>query len=323
MATVCEAWVQGPKILDLTAQSGADASALPDVADAFDSILAIDAIGEGQDWLEALRGWAAKARSGGRVLFNGCALDHLERYGVTPGSQKRQALLAASDIRVVADQLGMRIVEVVPLCALDAGKFAHPADGRPLSGQYWWKRALSWAQSDEQLAAFCRFLERKFFARMPMSLSPNFVAIFEKQADPVANRTWFERHLAMNEAIAGNIHFQVIAPYLIEPKAWQTELQDHLRHTRNRVLFHHLWMALWANAPSLDVASFLPDGQGQLPADWAHREVLDMWVTALAQTWHQQEPFRQNCLYREIDLGPMTDYNAINKLLTACLNRQS
>lgn len=317
MASVCEAWVQGPKILDLTTQAGADA------ADVFDSVLTIDSAFEGQDWREALRGWTAKVRPGGRILFSGRARDHLERYGAMSDSQQHQVLPSASDIAAAADELGLRILEVAPLCALDAGLFVHPADGRPLSGQYWWKRTLSWAHSDEQLAAFCRFLEREFFARMPVSLSPNFVAILEKQADPAANRAWLERQGAMSEAIAGNIDFQTIAPYLAEPNTWQKALEGHLRHARNRVVFHHLFTALWANAPSVDVASFLPDGRGRILADWAHREVLDLWVTTLAQAWHQQDAVHQNFIYRGVDLGPMTDYNAINKLLTACLSRKS
>lgn len=307
--------------LPVTLQLG-DALALPPGLGEFDAVLALDVLGESPDWQDDLQPLLGRLRPGGRILFSARAQDHVERFAVEKSAGQGSIAIAAVQLRQAADALGLAIRSVTPCCAMDHGAFVFPAEGRILTGQHWWQRLLTWIETDPALRDFYLFLEREFFGRMPLSLSPSFVAVLEKQPDAKGNQDWLAQQAAMNAALGGKIDFAAVAQMLPEPEVWQARLAAHLATPRNRALFFHLWTALWGSAPDVDMASFLPPGQGQFLVEWTHKGMLDMWVTALARAWHVPDPFRTALVYHDVGLGSVTEYSGINNLLTACLKKE-
>lgn len=190
----------GPRILDLGIGSGSlpfvfadqdiethttalDPLPFPDGR--FDSLVSLHTLAQAPHWQPILPEWARVVRKGGRLIFN---LDWLERR------------VAAEDLVAEAERHGLSVVRLIPYGAFFVGEERGALSGG-LPDKAFFKRLLSWMDTDPLLLELALLLEQEIVSQLAPLLTVRCMAIFEKRVDKKRNRAWQERNRALHACL--------------------------------------------------------------------------------------------------------------------------
>jgi SAM-dependent methyltransferase len=286
----------------------------------FDTVLSLNVLVHFPHWREVLAEWKRVVRPGGRLVFDIHSQDHedaaraakrlppiLEREHMDFHSRMRVAELADA-----ADALGLRIVAVTPYIGGNVNTWFEGtlAQGPRLT------RLLSWLGSDADLYAFALFLEHSVYAYLTSRATGRFMVALDNVADTVANRVWLEQDERLNRALSG--HFDPVELSHLIPAfdtQWQEQLNRHLDHPRNRLLFFFLWSAFWAFPDGPDPLVFLETAHAERFRAWRRAARIDAATTASLRDFVSDPRFAEAFSVEGVDLRAGLEYELTGEML--------
>lgn len=303
-----------------------DVANLPVEDGRYDTVMALNVLTHFPHWQKVMGEWRNKVKPGGRLMFDIYSLDHLRhvrKQAVTAEDLMAESAaanfsmhIAVEDLAVCADDFGLKIVAVVPYAGLYSSKHPWGNTHRPLTGQHWWNRLLSWLAVDDGFLEFCLFLEQELFLRLSSVMTGRFLVVLEKTADKAANRRWLEGNAKLNEMLRSHVTLDTLAPYLaLEKSVWRETLSRHLDHPRHLACFYYLWTTFWENPEVVDLESLVEERHARTLRTWRERGQVDQEAFAYAKQWQALPELAAVLAHNNINLGVGMAYDLTRALL--------
>lgn len=303
-----------------------DVQQLPFDDQSFDSLISLNVMTHFPHIEKVLAEWKRVVRPGGRLIFDIYSLDHLSfARGETvtvedllaQGNNAFNMHLSGERLRSAADEVGLKVLGIVPYGSFICGEYPHPAFAMPLQASAWWRRQLSWLACDDALLEMAVFLEQHFFGCLSSIATGRFMVVLENSVDTAANQTWLEQDQAISQYLrdARPIRLEALAPWLnLPPDEWRAAFDRHLGRMRNRGVAYALLSTFLGRLDAIDWQDLSPQ-HGALLNGWAMSEYWDRNVQSFTRNWHQREETRAFCDVDGIPLASCLEYQLQRNLI--------
>jgi SAM-dependent methyltransferase len=303
-----------------------DVTALPFDSSRFDTLMSLNVMTHFPHVKNVLQEWRRIVKPGGRLIFDVYSLDHLafsRGENVTVESLMEQGAggfnmhLATDELVSIANELGLRIVAVVPYGSLFSGEYRHWRTPKPLQETHWWRRQLSWVSEDDGFLEMGAFLDQEWFGCLANLTTGRYMVILDNVADEAANRAWQADDLELTRYLAaGQVKLEQLAPRLnLSVDAWREKFDSLLDRVRTRPIAYFLLATFLRRPDAIDWQDLAPRNGAALQR-WANAEMLDRQLQGFAHSWHQQPAVTPLCQSHGIDLGTSLDYQLQRKFVS-------
>jgi len=304
-----------------------DLADLPFADGEFDTAMALNVMVHFPNWREILAQWRRVVRPGGRIRFDIHSQDHEDAAclaKVLPARPEQtdgdfisfMSRIRVADLVEAANELGLRIVAVVPYAGIFAGGNVNlwlknsQADGLRFD------RALSWLRSDAAFLEFAQFLELEVFGRLTSRVTSLMMVVLDNVPDNPGNQRWLERNQCLNEALAERIGLNLADMVPEFDSAWRERFNQMLDYPRNRVLLHTL-LSAWNDFPGrLELDSFLEPRHVSTLETWRRQDEMDQKATEIPRALGEFTAVKELFTYHGVPLAGGLEYDMTRELLS-------
>lgn len=307
-----------------------DVCALPFPNGCFDSLISLNVMTHFPHWEDVLTEWRRVVKSGGRIVFDIYSLDHLgfvEGKPVTVADMVERGAdvfsmhLSTTDLFRFADEIGLRVVSVVPYGAVFGSQYRRFNAGAPLSSLNWWQRHLSWLATDESLFEATLFLETNFFSCLTSKATGRYMVVLDNEPDISANRLLREQLVKVDRLLEGKVTLESLAPYLSLPvDKWKETFSQHMVPLRNRIVAYLLLTCFLARPAAVDFASFFTEEQAAEMEEWLERELFDWSTHRIIEDWNAFSEIRSIIHSNGFPVEGCVEYEFTRAIMTNAKN---
>lgn len=327
-AMLAEAMAQIPSPLLKTLRG--DVSSIPFENNEFDSAVSLNVLVHFPNWAEILHEWSRVIRDDGRIVFDIHSLDHCNAAVPDPHA-RQQALKESSDpnaphnymCRILAkdlvracDDAGLAIIEAVPYGAFLGFGNRNFLLSQSIENKNWWKRLISWMETDDDLLEFCFYLERNVIAKLPLESAGRMMVVLQKTPN-IDNSQW----LAHRESKRAETHASLSRgelPTCINPVVIES-IGARLDNPRCRHLYYQLLKPVMRLFPQLNWRQLAPSQYADIFSQWEKEERLDQQTQDILKNWTEALAGTKTA-YRAIDTSSLFEYSLMSHLYAGKAN---
>ncbi|AXE29229.1 hypothetical protein DK842_04460 [Chromobacterium phragmitis] len=283
-----------------------DVQQLPFDDQSFDSLISLNVMTHFPHVEPVLQEWKRVVRPGGRLIFDIYSLDHLSfarGRNVTveelmeQGANAFNMHLSGERLCSAANEVGLKVLGIVPYGSFICGEYRHPAFSMPLQNSAWWRRQMTWLASDDSLLELAVFIEQHFFGCLSAIATGRFMVVLENSPDEQANQLWLDqdRQLSGYLQSASPIRLDDLAPWLnMPPDAWRQTFDNLLSRARNRGIAYMLMSSCLGRLDALDWQDLAPSHGSRLNG-WSTGEFWDRNIQSFVKEWHRSDEMKPYC----------------------------